>query len=109
MTEEQIAKLIAQVKLNTLETEFPMFTDDEIREMLEAHDYSVSFVSYKIAMLKSNEGNFTLGPIKVSGNADFWTNIANMYLRQYNDEKIDTTPGGRGGTIYQVRADEQWR
>lgn len=95
------------VKANTLESKYPMFSDEEIAVMLDASKDSVSFTSYKIALLKSDSPSVSLGPLTIENNGKFWQGLAELYYRAYQQE-LNEASESNGGTIYMRRADETW-
>lgn len=99
-------EMIDQVKVNTRQGDFPTFTDDEIRAMLE-ETKSVVGASYRICLLQGMDDSVTLGPIKLATNKDFWLRMAEYYRQLWEEEK-SAANGGEGGTFSFQRADEQW-
>lgn len=98
---------IAVVKVNILESKFPTFTDVEIGLALDAHNQSVAYVSYKLALLKADSQAVSIGPISLENNAKYWQNLASMYLEEFNREQRENAES-YGGTVYMKRADEIW-
>ena len=100
-TKEQIEL----VKANTAGVSATTFTDEQIDALLNAHE-SVAYVSYKICLLKSSNDAVSLGPISLKSNADYWKNLANLYLAEYEQEKqAALEKAGSGSTIFMQRAD----
>lgn len=102
-TQEQIN----EVKLNTQESEFPMYTDEEIGALIDSTG-SVNAASYRICLLKSMDDAVTLGPISLSSNKDYWLKLAEYFRVLWEEEKNKAISGGEGGTFTFQRADENW-
>ena len=100
-TKEQIEL----VKANTAGNSATSITDEQISALLDAHG-SVSYVSYKICLLKRSNDIVTLGPISLKSNADYWKNLANLYRAEYEQEKqAELEKASSGSTIFMQRAD----
>ena len=100
-TKEQIEL----VKANTAGNSATSITDEQISALLDAHG-SVAYVSYKICLLKSSNDAVSLGPISLKSNADYWKNLANLYLAEYEQEKqAELEKASSGSTIFMQRAD----
>ena len=93
------------VKANTAGISSTVITDEQVEALLNAHG-SVAYVSYKICLLKSSNDAVTLGPISLKSNADYWKNLANFFLAEWEREKQDELEkAGSGSTIFMQRAD----
>ena len=103
-TQEQIDL----VKVNTLESQYPKFTDAEIQTILTECLDSVNFACYKICILKSEPNAVALGPISLESTAGFFTSLASMYHGLWQDEKAVAASGSVGGSVSLRRADESW-
>lgn len=100
-TKEQIEL----VKANTAGNSATSITDEQISALLDAHG-SVSYVSYKICLLRSSNDAVSIGPISLKGNEDYWKRMAQLYLDEYNKEKADAELEAFGGsTFFLTRAD----
>lgn len=98
---------IEVVKINVLEDKYPQFTDAQIGAMLDANKGSIPYVSYKIAILKSDNQAVSIGPISLENNTKFWEGLANVFLAEYEEAKRADAES-YGGTLYMKRADETW-
>ena len=93
------------VKANTAGISSTVITDEQVEALLNAHG-SVAYVSYKICLLKSSNDAISLGPISLKSNADYWKNLADFYLAEYEKEKqAELEKASSGSTIFMKRAD----
>ena len=93
------------VKANTAGISSTVITDMQVEALLNAHG-SVAYVSYKICLLKSSNDAISLGPISLKSNADYWENLADLYLAEYEREKqAELEKASSGSTIFVQRAD----
>lgn len=93
------------VKANTAGISSTVITDEQVEALLNAHG-SVAYVSYKICLLKSSNDAISLGPISLKSNADYWKNLADLYLAEYEREKqAELEKASSGSTIFVQRAD----
>ena len=100
-----IKEQIDLVKANTAGVSSTIITDEQVEALLDAHD-SVAYVSYKICLLKSSNDAISLGPISLKSNADYWKNLADLYLAEYEREKqAELEKASSGSTIFVQRAD----
>lgn len=76
---------LSEIKLLLMEDQYPYFSDEQLRGMLERFD-NINQLMYVCCMMKAKVDKIKIGPIEIESNAEMWANLANMYLAQYKDD-----------------------
>ncbi|WP_040328441.1 hypothetical protein [Clostridium ihumii] len=87
------------LKINLNESQYPVFTDEELNNLLLVNDNNVLKASWRGCLMKANTDNkIKVGPIEVeNADPDYWNNLASIYQHDYLQEQatlIPTKPKG---------------
>ena len=92
---------LKKLKLLILESQYPMFNDEELTEYLEDNGNDVYKTASEICLLKANgEKKITVGPITIE-NADssFWLDLSSKWSLKSSESKNQNS----GGSKYTIK------
>ena len=72
-----------------MEDQYPVFTIEQLEGMAEMYD-NIYQLAYVCCLSKASADKITIGPISIENDATMWTNLAAMFLQQYQED-IGTT------------------
>lgn len=82
------------LKINLNESKYPVFSDEELNNLLEVNDNNVLKASWRGCIMKANvKKKIKVGPIE-SENAspDYWNSLASIYQADYFLEQENLKP-----------------
>ena len=68
-----------------MEDQYPVFTDDQLEELAEVYD-NIYQLAYVCCLSKASAEKITIGPISIENDSTMWTNLAAMFLEQYQND-----------------------
>ena len=80
---------IDMLKVLIMEDQYPVFTDEQLQNMTRLYD-NIYQLAYVCGLSKASADTITIGPISIENDPTMWTNLAAMFLQQYQ-ENIGTT------------------
>ena len=80
---------IDMLKVLIMEDQYPVFTDEQLEGMAEMYD-NIYQLAYVCCLSKASAEKITIGPISIENDPTMWTNLAAMFLQQYQED-IGTT------------------
>lgn len=82
------------LKINLNESQYPVFKDEELTNLLEVNENNVLKASWRGCLMKANtEKSIKVGPIEIENAApDYWNNLASIYHGDYLAEQAKLTP-----------------
>ena len=80
---------IDTLRVLIMEDQYPVFTDDQLESMAAIYD-NIYQLAYVCCLSKASAEKITIGPISIENDPTMWTNLAAMFLQQYQ-ENIGTT------------------
>ena len=80
---------IDMLKVLIMEDQYPVFTDEQLQNMTRLYD-NIYQLAYVCCLSKASAEKITIGPISIENDPTMWTNLATMFLQQYQ-ENIGTT------------------
>ena len=80
---------IDKLRILIMEDQYPVFTDEQLEGMAEMYD-NIYQLAYVCCLSKKKKKKITIGPISIENDPTMWTNLAAMFLQQYQ-ENIGTT------------------
>ena len=80
---------IDMLKVLIMEDQYPVFTDEQLQNMTRLYD-NIYQLAYVCCLAKASAEKITIGPISIENDSTMWTNLAAMFLQQYQ-ENIGTT------------------
>ena len=80
---------IDKLRILIMEDQYPVFTDEQLEGMAEMYD-NIYQLAYVCCLSKASAEKITIGPISIENDPTMWTNLAAMFLQQYQ-ENIGTT------------------
>lgn len=96
---------IDRLKVMIMEDQYPVFTEDQLEELAKVYD-NIYQLAYVCCLSKASAEKITIGPISIENDSTMWTNLAAMFLEQYqNDIGITDTKQSITGKVMR-RADE---
>ena len=96
---------IDKLKILIMEDQYPTFTDAQLEAMAETYD-NIYQLAYVCCLSKASAEKITIGPISIENDPTMWTNLATMFLQQYQDNIADgSTSKSITGKVMR-RADE---
>ena len=96
---------IDMLKVLIMEDQYPTFTDEQLGAMAETYD-NIYQLAYVCCLSKASADKITIGPITIENDASMWTNLASMFLQQYqNNTGITGTKQSITGKVMR-RVDE---
>lgn len=85
------------LKINLNESQYPIFSDEELKNLLAVNDNNVLKASWRGCLMKANtDSKIKVGPIEIeNADSDYWNNLAAMYQADYLEEqqKLDSGLG----------------
>ena len=97
--------LLKQLKFNLQETQFPYFSDEDLKTLLEMYS-NINRASYEGCLIKSSNDSVSLGPINTPNNEQYWIRRANHFKALWvRDERAEQRKSQGGGLSWK-RADE---
>lgn len=78
---------LESLKIKINESQYPVFSDEELENLLEDNNGNVLLTAYKCCLMKANnESKIKVGSIEIENSSDpsYWNNLAAMYLKEYN-------------------------
>lgn len=83
------------LKINLNESQYPVFSDAELENLLVANDNNVNKASWRGCLMKANtDSKIKVGPIEIeNADPDYWNNLASIYQADYLEEqaKLNST------------------
>ena len=69
------------LKINLNESQYPVFSDEELENLLAVNDNNVLKASWKGCLMKANTNSkIKVGPIEIeNADPDYWTNLAAIF------------------------------
>ncbi|WP_238884519.1 hypothetical protein [Clostridium sp. YIM B02551] len=97
------------LKLLIQEKKYPYFTDEELIGFLALNNNSIKLTASKLCLMKADgEKSIKIGPITIeNASPDYWTNLSNQYLSEYNAENTSTSSSGGYYKSSMRRSDEK--
>ena len=97
--------LLKQLKFNLQETQFPYFSDEDLKTLLEMYP-NINRASYEGCLIKSSNDSVSLGPINTPNNEQYWIRRAIHFKALWvRDERVEQRKSQGGGLSWK-RADE---
>lgn len=96
------------LKVNLNESQYPVFTDEELQNLLEVNDNNVLKASWRGCLMKANmESKIVVGPVTIeNADPDYWNNLASIYQADYLSEQAALNPTiVRGYKTFMRRSD----
>ena len=75
---------IDMLKVLIMEDQYPVFTDEQLKGMAEMYD-NIYQLAYVCCLSKASAEKITIGPISIENDPTMWTNLAAMFLQQYQE------------------------
>lgn len=75
---------IDKLKILIMEDQYPVFTDEQLQGMAEMYD-NIYQLAYVCCLSKASAEKITIGPISIENDPTMWTNLAAMFLQQYQE------------------------
>ncbi len=87
------------LKINLNESQYPIFSDDELNNLLEVNDNNVLKASWRGCIMKANtDKKIKVGPIEIENALpDYWKSLASIYEADYLQEQANLTPNKNMG------------
>ena len=96
---------IDTLRVLIMEDQYPVFTDEQLQNMTRLYD-NIYQLAYVCCLSKASADKITIGPISIENDPTMWTNLAAMFLQQYQDNIADgSTSKSITGKVMR-RADE---
>lgn len=78
------------LKINLNESQYPVFRDSELENLLAANDNNVNKASWRGCLMKANtDSKIKVGPIEIeNADPDYWNNLASIYQADYLAEQV---------------------
>lgn len=82
------------LKINLNESQYPVFTDEELMNLLVVNDNNILKASWRGCLMKANtEKSIKVGPIEIeNADPDYWNNLASIYQADYVAEQAKLNP-----------------
>lgn len=73
------------LKINLNESQYPVFSDEELNNLLEVNENNVLKASWRGCLMKANtDKRIKVGPIEIeNADPDYWNNLAFIYQADY--------------------------
>lgn len=83
------------LKINLNESQYPVFSDEELENLLAVNDNNVLKASWRGCLMKANtDSKIKVGPIEIeNADPDYWNNLATMYQDEYLEEQKKLNQG----------------
>ena len=75
---------IDKLRILIMEDQYPVFTDEQLEGMAEMYD-NIYQLAYVCCLSKASAEKITIGPISIENDPTMWTNLAAMFLQQYQE------------------------
>lgn len=75
---------IDKLRILIMEDQYPVFTDQQLEGMAEMYD-NIYQLAYVCCLSKASAEKITIGPISIENDPTMWTNLAAMFLQQYQE------------------------
>jgi hypothetical protein len=77
------------LKINLNESQYPVFSDGELENLLAVNDNNVLKASWRGCLMKANtDKKIKVGPIEIeNADPDYWNNLAAIYQTDYLKEQ----------------------
>lgn len=87
------------LKINLNESQYPVFSDEELENLLAVNDNNVLKASWRGCLMKANtDSKIKVGPIEIeNADPDYWNNLANIYKVDYIKEQSELKPATTAG------------
>ena len=76
---------IDKLRILIMEDQYPVFTDEQLEGMAEMYD-NIYQLAYVCCLSKASADKITIGPISIENDPTMWTNLAAMFLQQYQED-----------------------
>ena len=76
---------IDTLRVLIMEDQYPVFTDDQLESMAAIYD-NIYQLAYVCCLSKASAEKITIGPISIENDPTMWTNLAAMFLQQYQKD-----------------------
>ena len=82
------------LKINLNESQYPIFTDAELTDLLTVNDNNILKASWRGCLMKANtEKTIKVGPIEIeNADPDYRSNLASIYQTDYVAEQAKLNP-----------------
>lgn len=82
------------LKINLNESQYPVFSDEELNNLLKVNDDNILKASWRGCIMKANvDKKIKIGPVEVeNADPDYWNNLASIYRDDYLKEQEDLKP-----------------
>ena len=80
---------IDKLRILIMEDQYPVFTGEHLQGVAEMYD-NIYQLAYVCCLSKASADKITIGPISIENDPTMWTNLAAMFLQQYQED-IGTT------------------
>lgn len=87
------------LKINLNESQYPIFSDEELNNLLAVNENNVLKASWRGCLMKANtDKKIKVGPIEIeNADPDYWNNLAIMYQSDYLEEQTKLNPSKTTG------------
>lgn len=77
------------LKINLNESQYPVFSDEELNDLLVVNDNNILKASWRGCIMKANtDSKIKVGPIEIeNADPDYWNNLASIYQADYLAEQ----------------------
>ena len=75
---------IDKLRILIMEDQYPVFTDAQLEGMAQMYD-NIYQLAYVCCLSKASADKITIGPISIENDPTMWTNLAAMFLQQYQE------------------------
>ena len=76
---------IDTLRVLIMEDQYPVYTEDQLESMAAVYD-NIYQLAYVCCLGKASAEKITIGPISIENDPTMWTNLAAMFLQQYQEE-----------------------
>ena len=76
---------IDTLRVLIMEDQYPVYTEDQLESMAAVYD-NIYQLAYVCCLSKASAEKITIGPISIENDPTMWTNLAAMFLQQYQEE-----------------------
>lgn len=77
------------LKINLNESQYPVFSDEELENLLAVNDNNVLKASWKGCLMKANTNSkIKVGPIEIeNADPDYWISMSEIFKAEYKEEQ----------------------
>ncbi|CAM3002021.1 hypothetical protein HAHI6034_10895 [Hathewaya histolytica] len=81
------------LKFNLQENNSPHFEEDALKLLLEQNDNDVLKATIQGLQMKAQVDSFTLGPIKIDSNRDYWLSLIDVFKEKLREKDTHCNSG----------------